>query len=149
MVKADGEDKKSLSLPRTGRDDTLQMSLICERHAAATKGHIERVTPVELLYDDTGKCYNPESRISLRWWRTDSPRSDPETFYIVPDCGGYDAIFGKGCRALSGQGHSAYPLQNDVQTAGTVFISIADYLPRSDILLRIQRTATAGRPTAS
>jgi hypothetical protein len=121
MVKADGEDKRSLSLPRTGRDDTLQMSLICERHALATKGRFERVTPVEALYDNTGKCYHPEYRISLRWWKTDSPRSDPETFYIVPDCGDYDAIFGNGCRALSGQGPGAYPLQNDVQTAGTVF----------------------------
>jgi len=117
MVKANGDDKQPVPMSRTVHDSTLQKSLISRKHADATKGPIRSIPLSEPLRDMSGNVHRAQACIVLRWWVTDTYRSESETFYIVDTCETYPAMLRAGCTGLAVQDSRTYPLEHSIQTA--------------------------------
>jgi hypothetical protein len=80
-------------------DNTLKKSIMSRVKANLT-GAIETSISQMVLTDDTGQTYTSKACIDLTWYSPMSARSSRETFCIVEDCEGNDAILRAGCREL-------------------------------------------------
>jgi hypothetical protein len=83
-----------IALPNTLYDPVLERSLISKHRAFATQGRITATNSVSLA-TSAGESLTSKATITLRWRHDSGLQSFQETFWIVDDCAGYDAILRK------------------------------------------------------